>query len=222
MTTSSFSTAFIGPGYVTNVTAPYARLGGQGMLVGSLFGVAAKDLALSEVGPMNLTGKYTLAKTSAQAYTVGQRVAWDDTNKRLDSTLTVGPVVGIVTDVAANPSSTATVVLFGASGSAVVPQAAIVTLTDSTGGSGTHDDTLADGLTSVAPAAFTAPIAGAVTVTSNAATDLSSIVAPAVENLRGVVATLVTDATVCNQNVSDLGQKVIQILAALQAAGITV
>lgn len=96
-------------------------------------------------------------------------------------------------------------------------QAAIAaTLTDSTGDSGTHDDTLADGLTSVAPAAYTAHAAGAVPVTSNAATDLDTTAA-AVANLRGIVATLVTDVTTQNQNDSDMAQKIIELVTLVNA-----
>lgn len=96
-------------------------------------------------------------------------------------------------------------------------QAAIAaTLTDNTGDSGTHDDTLADGLTSVAPAAYTAHAAGAVPVTSNAATDLDTTAA-AVANLRSVVATLVTDVTTQNQNDSDMAQKIIELVTLVNA-----
>jgi predicted RecA/RadA family phage recombinase len=100
---------------------------------------------------------------------------------------------------------------------AAAAQAAIsATLTDSTGDSGTHDDTLADGLTSVAPAAYSAHASGAVAVTSNAATDLDTTAA-AVANLRSVVATLVTDVTVQNQNDSDMAQKIIELVALVNA-----
>lgn len=207
-------------GDVLTLTAPDDISSGRGALVGSIFGVATADVASGEAGEFKTTGVFVLAKTSAQTWTEGVKVYWDDTNGRCDTDSTVGQLIGVATAAAANPSSTGYVRLNGSAPStAEGPQAAIVSLTDSTGGSGTHDDTLADGLTSVAPAAYAAHAAGAVAVTSNAATDLDTTAA-AVANLRGVTATLVTDVTILNQNTSDLGQKVNEILAALRAAGI--
>lgn len=114
-------------------------------------------------------------------------------------------------------------------GSAGTQQGAIVSLTDSTGDSGTHNDTLADGLTATAPAAitdYTAHASGGTTVTSNAATDLDTTAAALatlvdeVTALRATVASCVTDLAVQNQNDSDMAQKILEILAALRGAGI--
>lgn len=117
-------------------------------------------------------------------------------------------------------------VVVGSGGS---QQTAIVSLTDSTGDSGTHNDTLADGLTATAPGAITAytpHASGAVPVTSAAATDLDTTAAALdtlnaeVAALRGTVAACVTDLAVQNQNDSDMAQKILEILAALRGAGI--
>jgi predicted RecA/RadA family phage recombinase len=211
---------FIQEGTVLTLVAPRALTSGEGFLVGSQFAVAT-SASLISVDVEGLTeGVVSLPKTSAQAWTQGQKIYWDNTNFRCDSTSTIGILIGVATEVAANPSSTGVVKLCDCPPEMLTGTVAtIAALTDSTG-AGAADSTLADGLTSVAPDAFTAPIAGAVTVTSNAATDLSGIVAPAVANLRGVVATLVTDVTTANQNVADLGAKVNAILVALKAVGI--
>lgn len=117
-------------------------------------------------------------------------------------------------------------VVVGSGGS---QQTAIVSLTDSTGDSGTHNDTLADGLTATAPGsitAYTPHASGAVPVTSAAATDLDTTAAALdtlnaeVAALRGTVAACVTDLAVQNQNDSDMAQKILEILAALRGAGI--
>lgn len=210
-----------GEGDNLQVTAPRTVTSGEGVLVGSLFGVAMDAATSGDTDLVIVTeGEFTIAKTSAQAWTLGQRIFWDNTNFRADSDATVGQFIGHATAAAANPSSTGRVRLASPGALAEGAQAAIVSLTDSTGASGTHDDTLADGLTSVAPSAYSAPTPGGSTpVVSQAATDLDTAAA-ALANVRGVVATLVTDVTVCNQNVSDLGQKVLEILAALRAAGI--
>lgn len=223
------TTLFVQPGDTIDMAAPYDRSAGQGAQVGSLFGVALNDVLSGSTVSFAVEGVFTLAKTSAQAWTVGQKIYWDDTNKRCDSDGTVGMLIGVASAVAANPSSTGTVRLNGvAPASAEGPQAAITVLTDSTG-AGANDNTLADGLTATSPAAitaYTAHAAGAVPVTSNAATDLDTTaagLATAVSELtalRATVDTVVTDLTTSNQNVSDLAAKVNAILAALVAAGV--
>jgi predicted RecA/RadA family phage recombinase len=115
MTTSSFSTAFKGPGHVVTIAAPYARLGGQGAQIGTaFFGVAAKDLANAEVGPFCVEGSWSLAKNNvATAMAVGDRMYWDNTNKRLDTVSTSNLLVGVCVVAAGATDTTVTVVLTG-------------------------------------------------------------------------------------------------------------
>lgn len=112
-------------GKVLDLVAPYDRLSGQGALVGSQFGVACHDVLNGVTGTFMTEEVHTLAKTSAQAWTQGQTIYWDDTTKRLDNTV-VGPAVGTATAAAANPSATGTVKLKEAP--ATVPGAAEVTI----------------------------------------------------------------------------------------------
>lgn len=213
------------------VTAPSALDSGEGCLVGSLFGVAVADYESGDTAAViATTGEFELAKLSTDEWAVGDKVYWDNSNARCDTDPTVGMLIGVATAVAANPSSTGYVRLNGSAPSTSEgPQGAIVALTDSTGSSGTHDDTLADGLTATAPAAitdYTAHSAGATPVTSAAATDLDTTAAALatlvdeVTALRLVVNACVTDLTVQNQNDSDLAQKILEIRTALIAAGI--
>lgn len=104
---------FVQPGRHLTLTAPYARNAGQGALVGSLFGVALSTVANAAAGEFAVEGVWDLTKTSAQAWTLGDKVHWDDTNKRCDTTPTVGPLIGVATAAAANPSSTGRVKLNG-------------------------------------------------------------------------------------------------------------
>lgn len=220
---------YIQPGETLTLVAPYDRLSGEGALVGAVFGVAVSDVLNTVEGQFLTKGVFTLAKTSAQSWAQGDKIYWDNSNKRCDNVSTVGQLIGVALEIAANPTSTGVVKLNESVPSASEgPQGAIVTLTDSTGASGTHDDTLADALNSSAPAAisaYSAHASGAVAVTSNAATDLdttAAALATAVSELtalRATVATMQSDAVILNQNTSDLAQKVIQILAALVAAG---
>lgn len=102
--------AFQQNGKVVTLTAPYIRTSGQGALVGSKFGVAVGDVASGAEGEFLTEGVVVLAKTSAQAHAQGDIAYWDDTNKRIDNTV-VGPRVGVILEVAANPSSTTVVKL---------------------------------------------------------------------------------------------------------------
>lgn len=49
---------------------------GDGVMAGSLFGIAAGDIADGEQGVLNVNGVYELPKTASQAWTVGQKVYW--------------------------------------------------------------------------------------------------------------------------------------------------
>jgi predicted RecA/RadA family phage recombinase len=102
---------YIQPGEVLTLTAPYTRTSGQGAQVGSIFGVACNDVTSGAEGEFATEGVYRLAKTSAQAWTVGQKIYWDNSNKRCDTVSTVGILIGVATAVAANPSSTGNVKL---------------------------------------------------------------------------------------------------------------
>lgn len=94
------------PGDVLPLTVDRAVSSGGGFLKGSIFGVATADVADTAEGEFATCGVYGLAKTSAQAWTVGQKIYWDNTNFRCDTDGTVGQLIGAATEVAANPSST--------------------------------------------------------------------------------------------------------------------
>lgn len=101
---------FIQPGEVIQMAAPYDRLAGQGALVGSRFGVAVNDVLSGVTNEFRVEGVLSIAATSAQAWTDGAPVYWDDTNKRADNTV-VGPCIGTAQGAKANPSSTGYVLL---------------------------------------------------------------------------------------------------------------
>lgn len=235
---------FIQEGESLNLLAPYAVSSGDGFQVGSLFAVAASAAINGAAVVGIICGVFDLAKTSAQAWTVGQKIYWDNSLKVCTTDGTLGMLIGTATAIAANPTATGYVRLNGAApASSEGPQPAIVALTDNTGGSGTHDDTLADGLTVTAltgtltgvtdgvmedVAATAGACAGGATPT---ATQVDTAIATAVASIvTGVnlqlaelyskINTLVTDVTVQNQNDSDIAQKVLEIRTALIAAGV--
>jgi predicted RecA/RadA family phage recombinase len=96
---------YIQPGDTVNMVAPYVVASGAGALVGAVFGVAVADIANGVAGEFKTKGVFELAKTNAQAWAVGDRIYWDDTNKRADSDGTLGPFIGTCSEVAANPTA---------------------------------------------------------------------------------------------------------------------
>ena len=142
----TMTSAFKQPGDTLDLTAPYARSAGQGALVGSaLFGVAATDIANGDVGPFVREGVFSLAKTAAQAWTIGDRIYWDAANKVCDNT-PVGPMIGHATETAANPSSTGIVAL--CESVSLVPQTAIADVATADGSDAATTQALANALKS--------------------------------------------------------------------------
>lgn len=104
---------YVQDGHVLSVAAPYDVASGGGVLVGSLFGVALSAAATGATVVVQTCGVFTLAKTSAQAWTVGAKVYWDNTAKEVTTTATNNTLIGCAVEAAANPSATGTVRLNG-------------------------------------------------------------------------------------------------------------
>jgi predicted RecA/RadA family phage recombinase len=104
---------YIQEGDTLTLTAPYAVTTGGGLLVGSLFAVAGVTLANGVSGSCFIEGVFELTKNSAEAWTVGLKVYWDNTNKVVTSTASGNTLIGCATEPAANPSSVGRVRLNG-------------------------------------------------------------------------------------------------------------
>lgn len=74
--------------------APYDRLSGEAALLGSIFGVAMNTVLSGVLGVFELEGCFKLAKATG-ALAVGDKAFWDDTNKRLTTDATLGPLVAV-------------------------------------------------------------------------------------------------------------------------------
>ena len=77
---------YIGPGNSVTVVMPYARNAGQGVLVGSLFGVAQNTYSSGATGVMAIDGVFTrLAKATGagEDWVAGDPLYWNDTDKNL-------------------------------------------------------------------------------------------------------------------------------------------
>lgn len=102
-------------GHILTLAAPYDRLANEGAMIGSIFGVALVDVDSGDEAAFQTEGVFELAKTSAQAWTAGQKIYWDNANKRCDSDPALGALIGAAEEVADNPSSTGIVRLDGIS-----------------------------------------------------------------------------------------------------------
>lgn len=86
---------FVQKGDVLTLAAPYDRSSGQGALIGTyLFGVAQKDVLSGADGEFLMNGVVDLTKVGSQAWTVGAKIYWDDTNKYLTTTAMSNTYVG--------------------------------------------------------------------------------------------------------------------------------
>lgn len=112
------ATNYVQPGKNIDLTAPTGGVtSGVGALIGRLFSVALQTVAAAASFVGATAGVWSLAKTSAQAWVVGEKIYWDNTNKRADNVPTAGfRYIGICVEAAANPSSTGKVLLGAFSG----------------------------------------------------------------------------------------------------------
>ena len=86
---------YVQPGNTVTLTAPYAVASGDGLLVGSIFGVAAGTAALGDAVEAALTGVYDLKKVASQAWAAGDKVYWDNTAKEATKTTTSNALIGV-------------------------------------------------------------------------------------------------------------------------------
>ena len=105
---------FIQEGDVLEFVAPSGGVtSGTCVKIGDLLVLALDTAAVGVKFRGRRTGVISHAKLSAQAWTEGQQVNWDDTNKRFTTVTTGNYRAGVAAAVAANPSATGEVVLAG-------------------------------------------------------------------------------------------------------------
>lgn len=102
---------FIQTGEILEVTAPYDVTSGGGVLVGSIFGFAVTSAVSGQPVNIKRKGVFEHAKTSAQAFTQGAALYWDNTNKVLTTTASGNTLVGAAALPAANPSAVGRIVI---------------------------------------------------------------------------------------------------------------
>lgn len=86
---------FVQPGDVIGVTAPANVAAGAGVLVGSLFGVAVNTALSGAAVEVATRGVFDLAKAGSQAWSVGDRIYWDNTAKNCTTTAGTNKLIGV-------------------------------------------------------------------------------------------------------------------------------
>lgn len=98
---------FVQPAHVLDLDPGATVAAGTGHLFGAaLFGIAAVDAVSGTASSFITSGVIEVAKTSALAVSVGDRLFWDATNSVVNKTSTAQQQVGIAVAAAANPSAT--------------------------------------------------------------------------------------------------------------------
>jgi len=77
---------FVAPGEHFDFTATAAVASGDVVLMTDTIGIATRALAIGETGPVVTENVFTVSKLSTDAITKGQKVYWDNTNKRMTLT----------------------------------------------------------------------------------------------------------------------------------------
>ncbi|MEM7308923.1 MAG: DUF2190 family protein [Planctomycetota bacterium] len=93
--------------------APYAVVVGDGALVGDTFGVAAEAAAAGADVQLVRKGQHTLAAVSADEWTAGARLFWDDAQRKVTDTATGNRAVGVAAADKAAAAASASVMLDG-------------------------------------------------------------------------------------------------------------
>ena len=108
-------TNFVKSGDNLTLAAPYDVLSGGGFKVGNVFGVAANDTLSGADVECDVEGVYDLAKDSS-TFSQGDLAYWDDSAKKVTSTVGSNLLVGAVEVAAATGVATVRVNLFGVPG----------------------------------------------------------------------------------------------------------
>jgi predicted RecA/RadA family phage recombinase len=107
---------YVQKGETLTLTAPYAVSSGGGALVGSIFGVAATDVASGEEGEFQVAGVFDLTREAGAStgWSQGALIYWNNTTKVITKTATSNKLIGVAVRAAADGDATGRVRLNGA------------------------------------------------------------------------------------------------------------
>jgi predicted RecA/RadA family phage recombinase len=101
-------------GHVIRVTTPAGSIAsGEGLIVGSIFGIAAYSAAEGDPLELATTGVFQLPKASAAVLTLGARVAWDNTAKQVNTPAAGRFPIGVAVEAAGSGVTSVAVRLDG-------------------------------------------------------------------------------------------------------------
>ena len=104
---------FIQDGNIITVTAATNIASGDGVLVGSIFGVAAADAVAGDEVEIATNGVYELPKLSAAVFAQGDPVSWNDGTGKVVVPATGMAPIGVATEAVGNGTATIKVRLDG-------------------------------------------------------------------------------------------------------------
>ena len=105
---------FVQIGEAVTIPAPATVTSGEGVLVGSLFGIASNDATTAETLTISTTGVFEMPKVAADDMSVGDVIYWDDSAKLVTLTATDNTKIGVAVNDAGNGSGFVRVRLNGA------------------------------------------------------------------------------------------------------------
>lgn len=86
---------FIQTGEKIAVTVSANINAGEGLLAGSMFGIVESTAVSGGTTVLLTEGVFDMAKAPSQAWTVGQLIYWDDTNKRATNVASGNTKIGV-------------------------------------------------------------------------------------------------------------------------------
>lgn len=97
---------FVQSGDTVTLPAPYDVHGGDGLLVGSIFGVATSDALSGANVETKLKGVFDLKKKNGDTPAAGALLYWDNSGKQITTTSTSNKLVGVALAAAASGDAT--------------------------------------------------------------------------------------------------------------------
>lgn len=104
---------YVQPGNMVTVTAPAAVSSGEGVVVGSMFGIAATSADSGEPVSLALEGVFDLPKDSIDTFAAGALVSWDAAGKKCEAPGSGRYPIGHATQAAGSGAGTVRVRLSG-------------------------------------------------------------------------------------------------------------
>lgn len=104
---------YIQAGENITVTAEAAAISGDGVKVGTLFGIASSDAEIGDPLVLVTEGVFEMPKVATDDIAVGAAVYWRSSDGLVTTTATSNTKVGVAIMAAGNPSSTVRVRLNG-------------------------------------------------------------------------------------------------------------